>query len=169
MPPTRPYRPGAAMLFVPDTALSETVSLLRRAVRVESCCFWYGRDLPGDCGRVEAVVVPRQSGTWGNYDVPPAAMTQVSSVTRPRGWVALAQIHSHPGDGVEHSRYDDRRILSRGILSIVFPRYGAWNGPWPHAAGVHEFQDDYWHLLTTEIAKRRVVVERGSAEVIDLR
>ena len=168
-PPPRPYRAGTATLFVSTTALAQTVEALRRTGRIEACCFWYGRDLPDGSGRVEAVIVPRQRGTWGNYDVPPAAIAQVSAATRPKGWVALAQVHSHPGDGIEHSRYDDQRALSRGILSIVFPRYGHWTDPWPQAVGVHEFQDDYWHLLTTADASRRIVAEKGAAIFLDLR
>jgi len=169
-PPPQPYQPHAAVLYVPKVALEKTVEVLRSAGRIETCCFWYGRDLPEQCGRVEAVVVPRQRGTWGNYDVSADAIAAVSAAMRAERWVMLAQVHSHPGDGVEHSRYDDARAISRSVLSLVFPRYGCWVGPWPNAAGVHEFQINYWHLLPTADAARRIVVESTDAmSFLDLR
>ncbi|MDA9504962.1 hypothetical protein XI09_09675 [Bradyrhizobium sp. CCBAU 11386] len=169
-PPQQPYQANSAILYVPKSALEQTVRVLQAAVRVETCCFWYGRDLPGGCGRVEAVVVPPQRGTWGNYDVTGDAMAAVSAATRAKRWVALAQVHSHPGDWVEHSRYDDARAISRGVLSVVFPRYGHWTGPWPHRAGIHEFQINYWHLLSIADAARRLVLEgAGTVSFLDLR
>jgi hypothetical protein len=93
--------------------------------------------------------------TWGNYHVDPAAMSEMLSIV-PDDWKPLAQIHCHPGKGVEHSRYDDEMASSKRALSIVFPFYGRWTGPWPDDVGVHEWQDDYWHLLPPQEAAKRV-------------
>ena len=170
--PPGPYRLPGAVLAVPGDALWQTIAVFRgTAVRgVEACCFWYGIRAEDGGGVVHAVLVPKQRNTRGNYLVPAAAVVEMAAATRPRGWVNLAQVHTHPGRGVEHSRYDDAHANSRRALSIVFPSYGLWRGPWPVGVGVHEFQDDYWHLLLEPDAALRVVVAaRGGSELLDLR
>ena len=62
------------------------------------------------------------------------AIADASGVTRARGWVAVGQLHSHPGRDVEHSWYDDENAISTRIVSIVVPGYA--RGPsdprsWP--------------------------------------
>lgn len=116
---------------------------------------------------MRAVAVPEQRNSWGNYLVPAAAIAEMAAATRPRGWVNLAQVHTHPGPGATRSRYDDGHANSRRALSIVLPFYGRWQGPWPSGAGAHEFQDEYWHLLPAAEAALRVAV--ADAELGDLR
>jgi hypothetical protein len=163
-----PFRPSTVQLRVPAGALTATLRLLRAAGQRESGVFWYGpRDSTGN-GTVAYVVAPQQRMSWGNYHVSAAALTAVvrrlTSV-----WKPLAQIHSHPGLRVEHSNYDDRMMSSRKALSLVFPSYGDWRGSFPVGVGVHEHQNDYWHLLTDEAAKARVIVVPGEVRVEDLR
>ncbi len=155
-PPKAPYRPTSTRLNVPLNALEATISSLRRAGSLESSVFWYG-PRNGDMSTVAAVLTPQQIMTRGNYHVDAAAMSEMLRDVDD-AWRPLAQIHSHPGWNVEHSTYDDRMASSRKALSIVFPFYGRWNGPWPSGAGVHEWQDDYWHLLAVGDAARRVRV-----------
>lgn len=155
-PPPRAFRPTKARLQVSLTALEATLASLRRFGTLESCVFWYGvRD--GDSATVAAVLVPQQEMNRGNYHVSPAAMSEMLGQVE-ESWKPLAQIHSHPGCGVEHSRYDDRMASSRRALSIVFPFYGRWSGSWPHGIGIHEWQVDYWYLLSAADAARRVLV-----------
>jgi hypothetical protein len=171
-PPPGPYRLPAAVLTVPRAALEHTLAVFRgsAARRLEACCFWYGHRTDGGGGVVLAVVVPKQRNSWGNYFVPAAAVAEMAAATRPRHWVNLAQVHTHPGVGVEHSLYDDGHANSRRALSVVLPCYGRWQGPWPMRVGVHEFQEDYWHLLTETEARLRVaVVDAGGAQLLDLR
>jgi Prokaryotic homologs of the JAB domain len=167
-PPPHPYRPVHAQLRVPADAIAATLKLLRRAGRRESGLFWYGpRDTAGN-GTVAYVVAPRQRMSWGNYSVSPEALAEVVQRLSD-DWKPLAQIHSHPGLGVEHSNYDDRMAISRRALSLVFPRYGRLLEPFPWGVGVHEWQNEYWHLLGCELGRRRVVTVGGSVRVEDLR
>jgi hypothetical protein len=150
------YAPGARTLALPALALRATVSMLQRAGARESGVFWYGsRDAAGN-GVVNAVIAPRQAMARGNYHVSPTAMSAMVDLLPDGTWKPLAQIHSHPGAGVEHSRYDDEMVASTRALSIVFPFYGRWSGPWPHGIGVHEHQSEYWHLLSAAHAAHRV-------------
>ena len=40
------------------------------------------------------------------------------------GLVTVGQVHSHPGEDVEHSWYDDRHAISTRAVSFVLPNYG---------------------------------------------
>jgi len=167
-PPPCPYQPGTAQLHLSTEALSATIGLLRRAGRRESGVLWYGpRTATGD-GNVSLVVAPRQTMSWGNYSVSAEALTEIVS-RLPEGWKPLAQIHSHPGLNVEHSNYDDHMVSSKRALSLVFPNYGHCRAPFPADLGVHEWQNDYWHLLDPALAERRVVLTQGPVTIEDWR
>ena len=106
--------------------------------------------------------------TRGNYTIPADALAEV--VYRlPDDWKPLAQVHSHPGKRVEHSSYDDRMMSSRRALSLVFPVYGRSDEPFPVGIGIHEWQNDYWHLLDLASAEGRVVIVNGTVQVEDMR
>ena len=77
--------------------------------------------------------------------------------------------YSHPGARVEHSNYDDQMASSRRALSLVFPHYGRLTQPFPADVGVHEWQNDYWHLLALHQAAQRVVLVDGDVRAEDLR
>lgn len=164
----RSYEPNGLQLRVPFSALASTLTLLRKAGRRESGVLWYGvRDAAGN-GTVAYVVAPRQRMSWGNYLVPAQALTDVV-LRLPDPWKPLAQIHSHPGGHVEHSGYDDEMACSRKALSIVFPFYGRGAPAFPIDVGIHEWQNEYWHLLDQKSAKARVVLVPGEVKVEDLR
>jgi hypothetical protein len=167
-PPPQPYQPVASQLFVPAEAVRATVELLCRAGVRESGLFWYGRRHADGGGTVYYIAAPQQRMTWGNYSVSAAALAEI--VHRlPDDWKPLAQIHSHPGEWVEHSRYDDQVMSSRRALSLVFPFYGRVLQPFPGGIGIHEWQDGHWHLLDTSAAQQRIVLCDGAVKVEDFR
>jgi hypothetical protein len=171
-PPPRPYRLPTTVLTLRKRALDHTLTFFRTtaAKRIEACCFWYGVRSDDGSATVLSVVIPKQRNSWGNYLVHAAAVAEMSAATRPRKWVNLAQLHTHPGVNVEHSPYDDANANSRRALSVVIPLYGRWQGPWPAGLGVHDFQDDYWHLLSeADAALRLALTDAGDAELLDLR
>lgn len=167
-PPLTSYRPTGLILEAPLDAIEATLAMLQRAGARESGLFWYGQR-----GEKRSVVTsvraPRQLMNPFNYRVTAEAMREVGASLaddlRP-----LAQIHSHPGHFVEHSPYDDEMASSRRALSLVFPHYGRLISPGLQRVGVHEWQDDYWHLLTPAQALSRVVVgPRAGVERVDFR
>lgn len=125
----------------------------------------------GGRGTVEAIVVPDQLNRPGNYRVSGLAMDQVSSQTLAYGWLNLAQVHTHPGQCVTHSPYDDEETVSRHILSLVFPAYGEWFSDWLDCVGVHEFVDGQWRRLNRQTAAKRLVLSSKAPvpKLIDLR
>jgi hypothetical protein len=170
--PPGSYKLAGTVLTVPMNALQHTLTVFGKTAlrRIESCCFWYGTRMNDGSGTVQAVVIPKQRNSWGNYFVSATAVAEMAAVTRPRGWVNLSQIHTHPGRGIEHSRYDDEHANSRRALSVIFPFYGQWRGSWPVGVGIHEFQDNYWYLLSeADSASRVALVNTGDAEFLDLR
>lgn len=159
------YRYDGSTLILPRNAWNGTLVLLQKAGRRESCVFWYGtRD--NKRAQVLGAIAPRQKMSWGNYHVEPDAMSEMVDLL-PEGWRPLAQIHSHPGRIVEHSRYDDEMVSSKRILSIVFPRYGLKSWPWPYGVGVHEYQSGYWHRLSFLNSWRRVRIGRPADLLIE--
>jgi hypothetical protein len=168
-PPSR-YVPTGKVLTVSAQTLARTAEVLRAAGTVESACLWLG-SLDDDAnGVVSAMVMPMQINQPFNYSVPGEAMLKVAELARARAWTVVGAIHSHPGIGVEHSRYDDEMTPSRRAVSIVMPRYGQWTGPWPRGLGVHEYFEKYWHLLSDGHARQRVVLsETPEVQTYDLR
>jgi Prokaryotic homologs of the JAB domain len=124
---------------------------------------------PGHPDVVRAVLIPDQVGNRTHYRVPYDAIAAASAVTRSNGLVTLAQVHTHPGDDVEHSWYDDLHAISTRAISIVLPRYGRTIDNWLEYAGIHEYKDAWWHLLTADQAAQRVSFAAAPLQVIDLR
>lgn len=168
-PPSR-YVPTGKVLTVSPQTLARTAAVLRATGTVESACLWLGPLNDDANGVVKALVVPMQINRPRNYSVPGDAMLKVAELARAQAWTVVGAVHSHPGIGVEHSRYDDEMTPSRRAVSIVMPRYGHWSGPWPRGLGVHEYFEKYWHLLSDEHARQRVVLsDTPEVQTFDLR
>lgn len=165
---TQPYLPNALCTLIPVAALEGTLALLRRAGRHESAVYWYGTKNDNGTATVSYVVAPEQISRPKNYHVPASSMSEMVRRLKP-GWKPIAQVHSHPGDSVEHSHYDDRMAISTKALSLVVPRYGHWSGSFPEHIGVHEWQRNYWHLLPLDNARARIRLITGEVTVQDLR
>ena len=172
------------VLSVPADAIRLTARMLRSMREMEACCFWFGSRSNTMVGSVEAIVVPQQENRGGNYHVTPEAMLRVGDAVRAFGWKNLAQVHSHPGPGVQHSPYDDEMANSRRALSLVFPDYGdlpgmwrfrgwlwrLWPKPFPSAIGVHAFMDGRWEYLAEYEAMARFTLTGGKrVRLLDLR
>lgn len=164
----RPYVPTGAVLYVQRAAVRATQELLMHGGNNEACVFWYGERC-GEGAYVRSVRAPMQRSSRGNYHVEPEAMSEMVREL-PDAWRPLAQIHSHPGVYTEHSRYDDAMVSSRKVLSLVFPLYGRSSAPWPDGIGVHEWQIDYWQMLSPEqVGGRLSLANNDRFEVRDFR
>lgn len=160
-PPPTPYVWGGQVLSVSAATVALTSAALRSAGAVEAACVWLGpMDSEGNA-QVAAVIMPRQMNRARNYVIAGDAVLEVANYGRSQGWTVVGAVHSHPGPSVEHSTYDDEMTPSRRAVSIVFPCYGNWVGPWPRGLGVHAFAARYWHFLTEAEAERRVRIDNG--------
>ena len=116
--------------------------------RVEAGCFWYGHRNE-EKAFVILVGVPHQINRPRNFEVPADDLARLTEEAVKLDLVAVAQLHSHPGDDVEHSPWDDSRAISKRVYSLVLPRYG--KNPIPLAGvGVHRFEDGRWTKLSRD-------------------
>lgn len=185
--PPRPYFPTSTVLALPEglpatiTALLGTNKITAdiddadgddagRTRGLEGGALLYGhRGRDGQPDVVAGIVVPPQTRNRTNYRIAADGIDAASDATRDRGWVVLAQVHTHPGRNVEHSWYDDRNAISTKAVSLVVPFYGADPSYWLDSVGTHVFQRDWWHLLTPEQARTRVIFVDAPLLSLDLR
>lgn len=161
----------ARVLYVPEEVVVGTWRALRATADVgaEGVAFW-AAPAPLYAGQLQVVttlIVPRQRVSAGRYELPPDAVREMGRTLRARGLVNVAQIHTHPTDWVDHSRWDDTHAFSlrEGAISVVWPWYGRYlppNDEW----GVHERRGGEWVRLSLDEAAARV---RVLASVVDLR
>ena len=153
-------------LLVPETLWRDTSTLMRQYARkrVEAGCFWYG--LRNDNSSIAATIgIPRQKNRPGNFHVHADDLASLVTTACGPGLVTVAQLHLHPDDDVDHSSWDNGQIVSRKILSIVIPNYGAQ--PFSLGTlGVHIFEHDQWRRLSAREAQEAVQVIRT---VVDTR
>lgn len=147
-------------LLVAETLWRDTSTLMRQYAckRVEAGCFWYG--IRHDDSSIAATIgIPHQRNRPGNFHVDADDLATLVTAACAPGLVTVAQLHLHPDDDVDHSSWDNRQIVSRKILSIVIPNYGA--RPFSLVTlGVHIFEHDQWRRLSTREAQQAVQVIR---------
>jgi Prokaryotic homologs of the JAB domain len=170
-PPT-PYRQPSRHLHLPAT-LPQAVSAAfadAGGARQEAGALLYGvrGTEPGSADTLHALVIPAQVRHRAHYRIPPESIAAASAATRPRGWVTLGQVHTHPGENVEHSWYDDRHAISTRAVSFVLPHYGRHASDWLARVGIHDYQDGWWHQLTTEQATARVSFTDAPLQILNL-
>jgi hypothetical protein len=76
--------------------------------------------------------------------------------------VYIAQVHSHPGDWVEHSQVDNEETAfrSEGLVSIVVPVFSNRGIlPWSQC-GFHLFTDGAFKFLSTKYVNKRFNVRK---------
>jgi hypothetical protein len=163
---------NAIALEVPEAIWLATQGIFEGFARgeVEGGCLWYGRPVP-ERTRVELVGVPRQLNRRQNFEIPPDALAELNAAV-PEDYEVVGQVHGHPGDDVHHSWWDDDLVVSRRIVSLVLPAWGAR----PLAigkVGVHLFQDGAWRRLDSQGVRQALVfdgsLQDGQAPVLDLR
>jgi hypothetical protein len=156
--------PAPETLVVAGQVWRSTVSLLKpyTKAKVEAGLLWYGtRSSDEEVAVAILAGIPRQSNAKRSFDISADDLAALNGAV-PDDLVVVTQIHTHPGDGTDHSPWDDEKIVSRKIFSLVFPRYGS--APALGEAGVHEFLAGKWRLLIPADAKRRLVLAPDSVD-----
>jgi proteasome lid subunit RPN8/RPN11 len=79
-----------------------------------------------------------------------AEVGRMSRRARSMGLAIVAQVHSHPGHDTRHSDGDDTLILMpfEGLFSLVVGRYGDGSLLPAEGAGLHQYQDRRWVLIS---------------------
>ena len=113
-------------------------------------------------------IAPVASTTRGSFRTYATANAAVVSTLAAQGLTVIGQVHSHPGDWVDHSDGDDEGAFVRfeGYWSLVVPTF-ARQGLLPFTrCGIHLYNQGHFARLTDAAVAARVRVIRP---VIDLR
>ncbi len=110
--------------------------------------FWLGRECDQDT-LVLSSCRPRCESGLRFVRADEASVGEVSRSARAIRLGIVAQVHSHPGDGVVHSDGDDDLVLMpfEGMFSVVVARYGLGGILPAEGSGLHQMQDGRWILV----------------------
>jgi hypothetical protein len=136
------------MITIPESLWDAMLAeFSKESRRVEQVCYFDGVLINAD-GVVTTVTIPNASLEGGRFRVEPAAMSEAGKHFRKFRLRRLAQVHTHPTDWVDHSRWDDEWAYSQlpGAISIVLPHFGR-TGPRLGQVGVHLRTDEGWRRL----------------------
>jgi hypothetical protein len=158
-------------LWVPRWILDRTWTLLRQdgLKGVESTVLWGGRRFDGDAV-VMAILSPTGadvSFSRGLVRVGPDTTAEMGRWLRSQGLRGLAQVHTHPGSWIDHSRTDDDFpiVSSEGFISIVWPRYATLPARDVSDLGVHRLLGGRWRRYYGDEAATLIRVVESEAAV----
>lgn len=105
----------------------------------------------GDVKIATSVTLPNAQMHPRYFTVSGEAMSEAGRHFREFQMQRLAQVHTHPGTDVNHSRFDDENAYSQldSAISIVMPDH-ARRRPALMDCGVHIREDGGWRRLPTK-------------------
>jgi len=115
-------------VLITRTLLDRTAELLASFAeqrQAEGVVYWFGIEF-GASAVVTTLVVPNADTRWGCVRTSPEANAEALSAIVGTPLVLIGQAHSHPANGVRHSRVDDQETFARfdGAVSVVVPYFG---------------------------------------------
>jgi hypothetical protein len=144
---------GLGVFLICSSVIERTLAVLSESGQAgaphEGVVYWAGLRVPGR-QIVTTCVAPAAKTTYGSFDTSSAANARVVMYLAGAGLELLGQVHSHPGNLVDHSMGDDERAFMpyEGFLSVVVPDY-ARQGMLPlRKCGVHVFERGEFRRLT---------------------
>ncbi len=157
--------------WVPRSILDRSWLLLRQdgLKQVESTVLWGGRRF-GDHAVVMSVVYPcGRDVTMSRRMLRVGADTtaEMGRWLRAQGQRALIQLHTHPGDWVDHSPTDDDHTIAsdEGFISLVWPRFAAAPLRDLTEAGVHRLGAGVWKRLSVKETRETLRVTESEAMI----
>jgi proteasome lid subunit RPN8/RPN11 len=154
---TRPLPTGPARgrLVITADVRDRTRQLLAQAGATtpphEGLVWWLGRKVGTDT-YVMSTISPAVDSGPQHVIANESSVGAAATAARALRLGIVAQTHSHPGVDTRHSDGDDDLVLMpfEGMYSIVTARYGHGDVLPAGGAGVHQFQDGRWVLVTGE-------------------
>ena len=173
MPPKRLHSPRDNLSYVvPSEAVSRTERILReygkRIPPHEGLVYWGGRK-EGDRVTVSILVAPKTASDYGRVSTSPRSNFDVVRLLNRYNGIQVAQVHSHPGNWVDHSPGDDdwAAFKVNGLLSIVIPRY-CCKGMMPlTSCGVHRYANGEFIRLSPDYIKAHFMIENSEMLVFE--
>ena len=157
-------------LWIGESLLAVTERLLRSyggAHDHEGIVYWGGLELPQGAAALTAVS-PVAITTWGSFRTERDTNTALVLTLASLGLSLVAQVHSHPGEWVDHSDGDDGGALVKfhGFWSLVVPNFAQLGMRNLEAVGVHLFDTGAFRRLGPSAVSSRV---RALPIAVDLR
>jgi hypothetical protein len=166
-----PIQPLRGQFLITEAAVLECERLLPTYRDVEGdhegIVYLLGREL-AELTVLTTALAPEADTTYGSVHCSKERMGAAAEAARDAGLGLLAQVHSHPRDGTQHSLGDDEMIFMpfEGMLSIVVPWYGRVGMRPLHHLGVHQYQDGTWVAAEPPSIREQITIVPGG---IDLR
>lgn len=159
---------------VPGKAVHDTERVLRaygsEPYPREGFAYWGGSRTKSGF-EVKSVIAPRLDANFAGVRISAESNSRVVQALCEYSIVELAQVHSHPGGWVDHSRGDDLMAPFKveGLVSIVVPDF-CRRGMLPiEICGVHRFEGGRFVRLSSGHVKRSFIISRKSSAFYDLR
>ena len=137
----------------------------------EGIVYW-GGERKNNVITVKSVIAPKTRAYTARIEVDQKSNFEFVKALNKLNQVQVAQVHSHPGNFIDHSRGDDEWCAFKfnGLISIVVANYCS-RGLLPlEACGIHRFEyEDFIRLSRTYIRKHFCIVKDVSVNLIDLR
>lgn len=162
------------ILIINEDTLVKTHELFQKYFRKkeEAVVYWYGKEsIKENQDHVMCAVSPKAKHSFGNYFVSSEEATKMGKEMIKKGFVCLAQFHTHPGKNTEHSDYDDEHAIStrNGFLSLIAPEYGKYQPQSIQQISVHEAWKGEWFILDNAAKTYRIQVIANSTDVKETR
>jgi hypothetical protein len=142
------------VVIIPDYIRSATEAYLHRESTnkwSEAVAYWAGSKSVTE-HVVTTLLLPKAQTSWGSFEVSRTANAEVVSVLSKSKLKLIAQVHTHPGEWVEHSQGDEvgATMAHENFLSIVVPTYGVGGMRALTECGVHRFENGAFRQLGPE-------------------
>ena len=139
------------MIILPDILWSRMLDEFRWPRKSLERVAYLDGVVTGAGAIITTVTLPNARLEKSHFTVPPEAMSECGTHFRKFSMVRIAQVHTHPGEWIDHSPYDDQMAYSqhRGAMSIVLPKH-AKKRPQLTDCGVHIRTEEKWERLPQE-------------------
>jgi hypothetical protein len=141
------------MFAIAEAVLATSERMLRspRWKGRESIVYWAGVKR-ADVWIATTVIKPKAATTFGSFTTSSAANGRVIEFLEEAGLALLGQVHTHPGQFVDHSAGDDDDAFmpKENSLSLVVPNFGR-DGMRPLTlCGVHRYESGRFRRLDAD-------------------
>lgn len=157
--------------FIASDVLAFTERILREYDPHEGIIYWAGTAKPDEVN-VTMAVAPAATTYPGEFNVDHLANAHVVLCLHEHRQTHVGQVHSHPGEWVDHSGLDDEQATFKkeGLLSLVVPNYGQ-DGMMPLSiSGIHRLGKRTFLRLNNKYIKEHFrVIKSNNSVLLDLR
>ena len=133
----------------------------------EGLIYWAGH-IDGNKFYVTHAIAPKVAASRYGFLTTHESNAMVVEYLCDNNLIYIAQVHSHPGEWVEHSDIDNEETAfrSEGFISLVVPLFSKKGIlPWKQC-GVHLYTHDEFKMLSSKYVKKRFSVSNLNKQSI---